>query len=73
MLRKGPRSLSDLAGEFNLTASETRQLADLLVAKGIFTAEMRAEDGEIVYRVRLAHTRELKARPEIWKALDDKK
>ena len=73
MLRKGPSSLSDLAGEFDLAASEMRQLGDLLVAKGIFAAETRAEDGEIVYRVRLARTRELKARPEIWKALDDKK
>lgn len=47
-------------------------LGELLVAKGIFTAETRAEDGETVYRVRLARTRELKARPDIWKALDDR-
>jgi hypothetical protein len=31
-----------------------------------------AKDGETVYRVRLARTRELKARLDIWKALDDK-
>ncbi len=40
--------------------------------KGIFTAETRAEDGETIYRFRLARTRELKARPDIWKALDDR-
>ncbi len=72
MLRKGPRSLSELAGEFDLTVPEARQLGDLLVANGILMAERRAEDGETVYRVRLARTRELKARPDIWKALDDK-
>jgi len=43
-----------------------------LVANGIWMAERRAEDGETVYRVRLARTRELKARPDIWKALDEK-
>jgi hypothetical protein len=72
MLRKGPRSLSELAGEFDLSLPEMHGLGELLVAKGIFTAETRAEDGETVYRVRLARTRELKARPDIWKALDDR-
>jgi DNA-binding MarR family transcriptional regulator len=72
MLRKGPRSLTQLAGEFGLSLTETGRLVDLLVGKGILVLEARAEDGETIYRVRLARTRELKARPEIWKALDDK-
>jgi len=43
MLRKGPRSLSELAGEFDLSLPEMHGLGEWLVAKGIFTAETRAE------------------------------
>ena len=72
MLRRGPRTLSELAGDFPLSTEETRQIAQLLIDQGIFAAETRAEDGETLYRVRLARTRELKAKPDIWKALDEK-
>jgi len=72
MLRKGPRTLGELAGDFQLSTGEMRQIAALLIDKGIFASETRAEDGESLYRVRLARTRELKARPDIWKALDKK-
>ena len=72
MLRRGPRTLRELAGDFELSADEMRQVARLLIEKGIFAEETRAGDGETIYRVRLARTRELKARPDLWKALDEK-
>ena len=72
ILRRGPRTLGELAGNFQLSADEMRQIAELLIDKGILASEARAEDGELLYRVRLARTRELKARPDIWKALDKK-
>lgn len=72
MLRRGPRTLSELAGDFQLSGDEARPLAQLLIEKGIFASEVRPEDGETLYRVRLARTRELKARPDIWNALDKK-
>jgi hypothetical protein len=43
-----------------------------LIEKGFFASEVRLEEGETLYRVRLARTRELKARPDIWNALDKK-
>ena len=72
MLRRGPRTLGELAGDFQLSTDEMRQIAELLIGKGLLASEARAEDGECMYRVRLARTRELKASPDIWKALDKK-
>ncbi len=61
LIRKGPQTPGALAEEFGFGGAEMRQLADALEAKGFLTAS--APDGETLYRVRLARTRELNPPP----------
>jgi len=54
---KGPMTLGEFARELNLPVEETRQIGDLLVAKGFLQAEELIADGAIRYRVHFARMR----------------
>ena len=71
LMRIGTMTLSELAADLSLERSQAHHLGELLVDKGILSAAPEGPDGEIVYRLRLAHTRRRVLPVGVWQALGD--
>ncbi len=63
LVRKSALTVVEFASEFGLTPDQARQLGDGLVQRGYLKSEVRETDGETVYRLRLARTRQLRPPP----------
>ena len=57
ILRRGPMSAGEIASLLDLSESEAKQIADLLVEKGYLLTEERRSDGSLVYKVYFARMR----------------
>ena len=57
ILRRGPMSAGEMASILDLSESEAKQIADLLVEKGYLLTEERRSDGSVVYKVYFARMR----------------
>ncbi len=71
IMRRGSITVTDLADELDCDPQEADEIADLLVECGFLRSHDTQEDGQVVYRVKLARTRR-RTPASIWsKMLDD--
>ena len=74
MMRGRSLTLTELAADLGVPSDEARQLADIMVAKGLVRARNPRDGGESSYRVRFLRKSKQRVRKmptDIWKALDD--